>query len=290
MLKDRSLYIKILEEYKNCIKRTVELIAIQSNTHPIRIAGIYSYLLKNGYLSHNHNFSKKDTDRDVNLNFTDSGVEIICGKGLCRHISKNFNSILQELNVTSNILPVSITNVATEISPKLGKEKLRFYHQNFIPYKKHPNSLISDLSYLIDSLSANHQINIITYQNQTYYLDLCNNFFFQKRDNKNLELCNANELKELGFSKKDYTIPIYLNDLDLLKGDVKKIKEMLQKNNATNQEIISEFYLGKIYAKENKDQFKQLYLENKENYKKLVSLIYQYEKQSINFKKRILNK
>ena len=136
--------------------------------------------------------------------------------------------------------------------------------------------------------------------NYIYCIDILNETFYQKRSQNKLELPNVSSLKKLGFSSKDYVLPItFLSEFVYSSKDNKIIAKKLLKNNTINNEEANAIYLyGQKYVERNNTAIEKLYETNQETLKeisndllKLGNVVQNYrEEQKTKLKNKTLKK
>lgn len=108
----RNLYNEFLEEY-------IKLNKDFDFNNPIEISAMYSFLLNRGYLSKNKKY-EFTSNGVVDVNSVD-GVNILCGKGVCRHISGMLTDILNKDGIDASRL--CVYSPVPEINVKIIKDE-----------------------------------------------------------------------------------------------------------------------------------------------------------------------
>lgn len=272
---NHPFYQEAVKMYQECNARVIETFLKLPTTHPIGISGAYYYLLKRGYFSVQHHFQRKNNVQDIALDIPNLGLEIITGKGVCRHIASHLNDILKEMNFTTTPVKVSLDDKIPHIPQSVRLPDLK--EDNFMstPPQKNVRSLeeysfedrlFKKISYFI----GNHLINGIMYQEKAYWIDLMNLFcYHSKRDNRLYFYQDA---------PINYHIPLRNKILtEMYEIDQKCLKDLLSKQCASVTEIQEEYLLGQQYAQEQRDKFDQIYQENQAYYTKIVENLNQLQ-------------
>ena len=180
----------VKEEYAKVIISLNKLNQELKLAHPLEYYYVFLYLLKNGYLSYDHYFTKtmdKSYLYDISYHYE---LDVINGYANCRHIATMFNDVLNNSKFLSGLLLVNASNLLynryylfkklemrveelskaneeekDEIIKKIKALKIR------IAENKQDILLKGDDDIDIRRMFYNHVINIVNYQNKTYFLD-----------------------------------------------------------------------------------------------------------------------
>lgn len=96
-------YSECIEEYNEFIKLSAKLLSeLKANDNPIVLSMLLRILILRGYFSVKNKFTSTSYGCfDV---FHHLGMDIVGGKGCCRHVANFYNDIFNELGVTGDIL------------------------------------------------------------------------------------------------------------------------------------------------------------------------------------------
>ncbi len=233
---------QIKELYGNFLSNYTKLNKIFDLNNPIEIYTMFNYLLYKGYLSENKKFefSGKQTSDIRGL----LGIEIITGRGVCRHISGMLTDILNEYGIESSQLAVYQKfyriNVVLLEHPKYTKEELIDWVKMHVVDKKTSESLINLIDELIDKKNqsieifskmiddnnvlkrkfGNHVISFAFKDNKSYFLDPTQTRIYRMNKYYNLYDCRyedtqihlkssilLNDLKRYLQLKKNLSMP-----------------------------------------------------------------------------------
>lgn len=137
---EKLYYQEALEKYEQFIAKVADLIRSLGYKNSLESSFCLSYLIHNGYLSHDLSFSDlpPDQEKEITCRF---GINIVLGDGCCRNYSGMHRDVFQKLGLSSENLYCYQGNHAFNI-PKQSR--------------------------------ANHVINLINYEGLAYGIDLYN--------------------------------------------------------------------------------------------------------------------
>lgn len=156
-------YSNCIGYYNELIKMAAELIKeLKANNNSIILSMLVRELVFNGYFSENNVF-----DAVSGVNYYDvygfSGLDIVNGKGCCRHYVSFYNNLFNELGILNYYTPCCMTN---------------------------DNDVCLNDAFL---MGANHVINTVSYQDTLYGYDCYTNAILKFIDAFTmLEVCNHN--------------------------------------------------------------------------------------------------
>ncbi|MBR2828215.1 MAG: hypothetical protein IKE70_03190 [Bacilli bacterium] len=277
---------ELLKYYKEFLLNYKKLNQEFELKNPLEIFTLYEYLLYNGYLSKNKIFQygeKKVKDIDSLL-----ALDIINGKGVCRHTSSLLSDILLEEGIKAEPIIITVNNDLgieyEEIEDRNREEIFNWLKERLINEEKiyeiyHDilNSIPDDkgaiLSFekdrrrsLKDLFLGNHEITYSIYDNKRYLLDPTNYYLFHF-DEKNKKVIVNHEIKfpihykETKFlmnAQRNYPnlLPTFSDSLDSLSYEEEReiIKRTKKKYNR-NLDLLEKFYL------DNKDIYSEISYE-----------------------------
>jgi len=189
----KKIYEKILTEYVN-------LNNIFNLSNPLEIYTLYTILLHNGYFSKKHKFSVSENNQDL-FNFKEfRAADVISGKGVCRHTTEMLKDIYTFMNINNEILSVY------------------FYEENEA-LENHP--------------FGNHVINLVSFENRVYYVDVMNILVWDKVNQTTLICFERGKMRTC-------SIPSWIDIADyndFCLNSVKNIENMLSlKGNFTKED------------------------------------------------------
>ncbi len=180
----------IKEEYTKVIINVSKLNQELKLEHPLEYYYLFLYLLKNGYLSYEHYFTKTMTKSylyDISYHYE---LDVINGYANCRHIATMFNDILNNSKFLSGLLLVNASDLLYNryyLFKKLKKRKEELSKASEeekdeiikkikalrikIAENKQDILLKGDDDIEIRKKFYNHVINIVNYEDKTYFLD-----------------------------------------------------------------------------------------------------------------------
>lgn len=221
--------------YNEIIKNYVNMNLSFNLYNPLEIYTLFIRLLNDGYLSRLF-FSYCQFD-SVLYNINPLGIDIICGNGMCRHISAMLKDIYDYINIENEIITTYYFN----------KSDIFRFRRQF----------------------GNHVINIASYDDFVFYLDPTNFFVWEKIDKYYLFKLNGKEVHEALISS--YFDNFMYNNMDI--NSLKKIKRMLELSQTSsfyNMEIIEK--VNNIYNN-NMDVFFNFKKENKKYYNDIYNAL-----------------
>ena len=167
-------YHNLCNSYHDIVVKISQLFRDFRIYNPISIFSIYSYLLKNGYLSYQHEFV---FEKNINDCYPLLGVNIMEGRAVCRHISTLLCDIYRELGFESYKVSTILDRNVTSF-PQLDMKKIEGEDVS--------KSLLSRL--LIHYPPYNH---LVTLVNHPVYgsliVDATNDTIFTVRRDKKIE-------------------------------------------------------------------------------------------------------
>ena len=131
---------------------------------PVEILALYSYLIKNGFLSFDHRFYyRKDVDDCLYL----LGVNVVYGGGVCRHITSFLTDIYKELGYSS----YNISMVSEELE---SLSRQNYYVVNVSNNKSFISKLVKRMRTIYYQSFYNHLITLVNDQNGSLFMDPTN--------------------------------------------------------------------------------------------------------------------
>lgn len=274
-----SLYQKILQDYQTYNQNIIELIIKSNENNPAFIAGIYKILLNKGYFSYNKNIYNTSINNPYFILPKEHlGLHLI--KGICnnKYITIHFKDFLNELGIINSTLPIYINKKFIQSKQENWNiESIDTIEKDLA--KK--NKLDNFCEYQTSKIIGNWWINICKSieNDKIYYIDILNELFYQKKNNHSLNYYNTKEQSNLSIPIKFLNEKIYYK-----KGNIEFTKELLNYNNAPQEEINKYYLLGQKYTNQNIELFDYLYNNNKNilidienNLSKLENTILKYE-------------
>lgn len=271
---------KIASLYKEFIDNYYKLNKIFDFSNPVEINTMFNYLLYRGYLSNGKNFEFSDNNTIDLQNL--SGVNIINGNAVCRHISEMLKNILEKEKIESYLLGVNDKNtvvfnfknlkqfdfskkeILSCIKTYLNKINKFLYAQDLITNffeKMHIDADINlkDSSNFISNIIGNHAIVLAEYDEKKYFLNPTSSIkYIASKDNNGMLLDDFGETKIKAIST------ILLNNILDYFNIKKKLNENLPSiSREEMQEIINRTL---TICNNNLDIFNNFYKENSELY------------------------
>jgi len=281
--------LEINKLYNEFLKNYVKLQNSFSFIHPTEIFTMFNYAYSYGFLSKEHKFIySKENLVDIRPLYN---LDIINGRGVCRHLSKMLKDIYDESNLENYILTTYMPEYKIDYTktddPKYDINKLYKMIDDLNIGKNEKNeifNLIEDnegkLNFNITEKRkkaniGNHVINIVKNNDKLYFYDPTNieilnyigNNTLQYDDKLKTNIILNTKVNINNFKKKDYTefknnVTTYLNELE-------------QSNSFANMVI---FNNAISICKENKDMFEKFYNENNQIYSEISNKILKLKK------------
>lgn len=267
----KQLYNEFLNNYNNLNK-------IFDLNNPVEIYTMFNYLLSKGYLSKDKvfDFSDEQTRNLKNL----LGVEVITGKGVCRHVSGMLTDILNASGIKSESIGVYAKEYNMHLNiideQKYTKEELinwarenakneqdyerfkqiieEFYNANIKNIEFSPST--NDAT-VLEKIFGNHAISFALKDEKSYFLDPTREMIYRMDKSKKI-LCDEN-----GNNVSTRLIP------SILLGNSKTYFEMRKKIfNPSISTLEEQAFIEKTLdkCKDNMDIFEQFYASNSELY------------------------
>lgn len=92
---------RLKEVYETIVKEVFSFMEGAGFEDPVSVFAIYVYMLRSGFLSYNGKFFFDERSKDF---LQGMGIDVIRGKGLCRHIASMLFDIYQEFGFDSALL------------------------------------------------------------------------------------------------------------------------------------------------------------------------------------------
>ncbi len=276
-------YIKIEKLYAYFIENYKDLNKIFGFNNPVEIYALYSLLLRDGYLSVDHIYQhNKNNIKDI---YGLEGINIINGKGVCRHTSNMLRDILISNNIYTKTLVVNNNdyNLNFTVSESENKEKLN----NIINYFKYSlnekeNALLEKILKLSDNkvqlicsevnkknitfnIFGNHLVTYAKHNKINYILDPTNFKTYNLKDKSKNILIDAIGL--------EYPVSLMSNIFDKNATVREYVKDDYQSFNDTFDDINK----VKVIYDNNLDTFDYFYKTNKELYEEIIDIFNEIE-------------
>ena len=272
--------VQIRNLYDEFIKNYNKLNKIFDLNDPIQIHVMFTYLLYRGYLSCNKEFKFSDNQtKDLN---EISGINIITGNGVCRHISTMLTDILNDYGIESSVLGVYLRNYEFKFhyldEKKYSKEELyKSLRKYSYMIDKDYFELIMNLiestgkdgkfievglelpkeKNILLKLSGNHAITYAFKDNKSYFLDSTQNRIYRMNDS--MVLCDKKGEAEV----KLVSSTVHNN----LKNYLNLRKKVLEKYDSPTIEEEKKMILQTLeICLKNRDIFENFYKDNNELY------------------------
>ena len=164
-------FTNLEKSYNRLIKETAFLLTNMNITEPVPILSLYTYLIKNGYLSLNHHFTYNKNVDDCLYLF---GTNVIYGEGVCRHITTFLTDIYKEIGYESyNIAMVS------KDTETLSRQEYNYEESNI------QESKIQKVKNKINNVygtNFNHLVTLVNNLNESLIVDPTNDIVFYIND------------------------------------------------------------------------------------------------------------
>ena len=232
--KETTEYLTIIRNaYKELINNYAELNIYFDLTNPVEIHMLFVKLLHNGYLSYEDNF-QYDTKGIYTYNIKNLlGIDIINGKGVCRHISAMLKDVFNKLEIRNEILPIYLYD-------DNSKNKLH--------------------------LSGNHVINLVSQDGKVYFLDPTSGCIWKKIPETNLLTCKNKEIEVARISNWIDILDYNSDNIEVFKN----IKQMLLMNTTSKRQDEKMISMVNKLFRNNIDFFEEFKQENKLIYNDIV--------------------
>ena len=210
IIKDlKKLYILSLKSYK----KLIEGLDIES---PLDIYLIFSYLLRNGYLSLNKNFKRTDDNTvDIIIKENIPGINIMCGEGVCRHASSLFTDIFNTINLNSKM-----------VNGYLSEKGIRkTFYWRLKNYLETTNAFGIEETFRLPYIEAiaNHTFLTVEKNGIKYYLDPINDAILMPKED------------ETGVLKASRKYEVLVNKKIIKDSDFKELEEYNKKRIKTKE-------------------------------------------------------
>lgn len=284
---------KIRKIYDEVLKNYIKLNNNFEFKNPIELYTFYHHMFSDGYLSKGHTFvSENNNVYDIDSIY---GVNILNGKGCCRHISSMFKDILNHLKIDNNLLLVTENWAKVEIFSLKEKIESLMLDTELAEIANDKDKLIEAKEKLIELLAkleeqqgklqeedeyikkvidigaANHMINVAYSNDKTYLLDP-SGFRIYGSKNGDILYDEADDNILVNYKTKGlYEIMGENIALNLL-------KQRVSMSNISEEEKCK--YIGstlKIYNK-NQDMLEKFYKENHEAYEEISDKLLKIKK------------
>ena len=181
---------------------------------------MYSYLVRNGYLSLDKKFCYDiDVKNDV---FSLRGINVIEGRGVCRHITSMLTDILVGANYGAENVNMNINDfiqINFSFDNFLGDKGIYNVEDNFSTGNK-----VNFFSNLINNIySYNHMATFVKDNTTSYIMDPTNDTLFVVDANHNVfPINNFSDKVRVSIKKKKRNV----TDMELLQKDVYKYRNI----------------------------------------------------------------
>lgn len=262
-------YIKMEQSYRILLEEILKLFASLNWDNEMKILSGYSYLLRNGYLSHEHKFYYTN---DAVVSYYDFlGSNIVLGIGDCKHI----NSMLTDLLVTRGYTAYNLSLFSNDDT------KIDFLCNEFVSIaesevNEEKHNYNKYLNWLIQRI-GNHAVTLYTEGEYAYIMDALNNcLFYIKSDlsvyqgeqefnafynsfiNRDKKNKLANILKPTSIEMLDSRISDYQKVLEICPEYTDVFEKFYQEHRELYQEIISKRKILIRETQKNNELFKSL--------------------------------
>lgn len=242
----RPIYDKIIKNYTKLNKEF-------NFKNPLEVYSTYIFMLNNGYLSNGKSFEHYDDRNNVKERF---GLNVINGRGVCRHIAALLNDEFKDLGLESSVAGVSLPTCYIEADEDKFNKMVDDAINGIIPSEIDKEFVRSVFKYekkLFLPL-LNHDMNFVFYDGINYFLDPTNNMTFHlNKDDCKLHSIDY-EAKFIKFQRESFRESLklkrYMYNKPFLDFD-------------SENEIISR---TTSICEENEDIFEKFYDENKDYY------------------------
>lgn len=165
-----SEFWNLLNSYKEVVSHVVSLFKELDILDPVKVFSVYSYLIRSGFLSYQHQFVyNKMVDDGIYL----LGSNVISGEGVCRHICSFLTDIYQKMGYVS----CNISMVANKDLESMEKKK---YPCIVHDEKRSLKGRLDDFFYFISTGGApyNHLVTLVKDSHGTLLMDPTNDIVF----------------------------------------------------------------------------------------------------------------
>lgn len=222
-------------------------------TDPISIFTAYIFMYRSGYLSYDKEFTYSNNMKDfAKLH----GLDIICGKGVCRSISSMLTDIYNKLGMTSYNLMVNTSIETLNNTQPLSPIKL---------HTEDENNILLKLTELITRHLplANHLITTVEQNSKNYIFDPTNDCFLHYIGKNYLGVAN-----NPNYSMKNYNFGIYgiiTNSLGQFSSSInlQSQRKQIQLPTISYEEYKTKYLESLKICLKSKELFEEFYQQNK---------------------------
>ena len=235
----KKVYVEVLNEIVKFMKKN-------KCGCPMEFFAMYSYLVRNGYLSLDKKFCYDiDVKNDV---FSLRGINVIVGSGVCRHITSMLTDILVGANYDAENVDMNINDFI----------QINFFFDDFLYNKKNYdleanfNVGFNKVNFFSDWINNcyfyNHMATFVKDNTTSYIMDPTNDTLFFVDVNHNVfPVNNFSDKVRVSIKKKKRNV----TDMELLQKDVYKYR------NIWNRCLDSNDSFGKFYRK-HRDMYEEV--------------------------------
>ena len=220
----------LVETYHDLLNKIYDMFCMLGVNTPVDIFVLYSYLVRNGYLSVNHNFICSNNVKD---SIPLLSVNVIEGAGVCRHISCLLTDIYKNFGY-----------ICANISMDLERYPSSFSREGY--------SCDGSLSSIPTCGPYNHLVSLVKDKNGTLLFDALNDYIFFVWNDKNISpVLGEDILVKCGYEK------FFNSQID------RDFSYFLQNTNLDTIVVLRDYYNYMWDSvKKNRDYFENFYLSN----------------------------
>lgn len=236
--------------------------------NPIEIMLLYTYLLKNGYLS----FQKKHESFSDSIDYVAlNNYQVLAGEFKCRHIAALLQRILSFENISSSVL-ITHHSLSLDLDEDVAEEiklVIRFLEEeDYTPEEFNKiNAFVEKLwregkikdseIHLSENVKmGNHAITAAKYNGKNYYLDSTNEVILYKRvldgvnvltNGLNLSVPFVSFWSRYSYARRGETlseVKRYLDGVGSIYEEEMAAQEKVTNIYQNNQDILEDFYRG----------------------------------------------
>jgi len=262
-------YQTLLSSYQEVLREVTNLFHEMEWDNEAKIFAGYSYLLKQGYLSYEHEFRYA-----VNTGFVDKmfGVDVIRGLGNCKHINTMLSDLLILENYSTYRLGMNLDHSVSYLNDMkllISKNQEGSSSEELVGIGKVLSDILFKVFEKMDP--SNHLVTLVCDNEHSYVMDACNDTIFGVDLEKNIVQNNhifdvrlSSIIKESKNVKlKDILKPTLESKLEQRLDDYSWAWNMC----FSNQDIFEKFYL------EHKDMYFDVLEKRRVLKKKWLSMV-----------------
>lgn len=246
--------------YDQVIENTADLSKEFEFNDPVEIFAMYVYLYRGGYLSYNKRFFYGTDMKDFAKL---GGIDVVRGTGVCRSISSFLTDLYLSLDFNANNLSVNATSNSIKNQQNLSSAKLNVEEESKIFAK-----IVSALTKFMPL--ANHQITMVSNENNNYIFDPTNDGYLKKGKCNKLEVSDYDKsyMKLISWEQ----LMMRFMGITKVSSNINSLYKDLNKPSIDDREYRKTYLSTLKTIKQNIDLLDWFYYENKKIYKDIYDI------------------